>query len=561
MKIAPKLTLILLGVSILPLFVVGAIGFFIFETAIEQNTIDRLEAITTLKEAEFNRWINGNLDFLEHLAQNQVLEMGVEQLVSLQPGNPDFQEVHTQLLGEVIQPADAAWPGIEGLSVIQVGDGLTLISSLKDLEGKFKENEEYFLEGQLGTYVDDAVYELSIQEIVMHIATPIRNSYGETIAVLSGHLYLHDMSEIMLKQTSPSPSEETYLVNTFNFFVTDGRFESGLALKQAIYTEGVIACLTGTDGVGFYEDYRGFQVVGVYHWLSDYRMCILTEVDQAEVFASITTFRKTALQVGAAAIALMALSGIFFARNISNPIQGLVSGTQEIGRGNLNYRLTLDRSDEIGMLAAAFNDMTASLQQSLGETAHSQRTVLALSQAAQAVQRAPTTAEVYRIMGKEVAELGYQAYIFALTEDGRKLRLAYLSIQSELMTAAEKLVGISAKDYIVEIKPGSIYDQVLSEKKAFFVQNITAVLSDFAAKTGHSPKQTDPEHPQSRTGSVCSIDRQSRHLWPAGRRRDRTDRGRPAGCDSLCQPGSHCPGELKAAGRTQGFQPGIGKPG
>jgi PAS domain S-box-containing protein len=478
MKIAPKLTLILLAVSILPLFIVGAIAFFSFEASLEQNTINRLEAITTLKEAEFNRWIKGNLNFLEHLAQNPMLVMSVEQLVSIQPTTVGYQDVHAQLLEEHLLPALKAWSGIEDLAIIRVTDGLTLISNHKDVEGKFRENEEYFLEGQLATFVDDAVYSLSIQEIVMHIATPIRNSNGETIAVLAGHLQLHDMSEIMLKQTSQSPSEETYLVNAFNFFVTNGRFEPGFALTKAIYTEGVNDCLTGTDGVGLYKDYRGTQVVGVYHWLPDSRMCILTEVDQAEVFASITKFRNNAHQVGIIAIAVMALAGIFFTRNISRPIQGLVSGTREIGRGNLDYRLTLDRDDEIGILAKAFNDMAANLHQSLGETAHSQRTVLALSQVAQAVQLAPTIAEVYRIMGDEVAELGYHTIVFALDKGSSQLRLPYLSIGSDLLKVPEKLAGISAMEYRIKIKPGDIYDQVIGEKKAVFVNNLSDIFDE-----------------------------------------------------------------------------------
>ena len=50
------------------------------------------------------------------------------------------------------------------------------------------------------------------------------------------------------------------------------------------------------------------------------------------------------------------------------------------------------------------------LHQSLQEIAHTQRFLLALSQAAQAVQRAHTPLEIYDTIGREVIELGYHLF-------------------------------------------------------------------------------------------------------------------------------------------------------
>jgi light-regulated signal transduction histidine kinase (bacteriophytochrome) len=45
----------------------------------------------------------------------------------------------------------------------------------------------------------------------------------------------------------------------------------------------------------------------------------------------------------------------------------LVKATEEIGAGNLDYRIEATARDEIGQLAAAFDDMTAKLKQAEGE--------------------------------------------------------------------------------------------------------------------------------------------------------------------------------------------------
>jgi signal transduction histidine kinase len=56
-------------------------------------------------------------------------------------------------------------------------------------------------------------------------------------------------------------------------------------------------------------------------------------------------------------IAVAILLGISFSR----PISKLVEASQEIGKGNLQYRLHLQRKDELGDLASAFNYMAAEL--------------------------------------------------------------------------------------------------------------------------------------------------------------------------------------------------------
>lgn len=72
-----------------------------------------------------------------------------------------------------------------------------------------------------------------------------------------------------------------------------------------------------------------------------------------------------------------------------------------------------------------------------GEMAHSQHMLLALSQAALAVQRARTPDEVYRAVGDEVARLGYHAMVFALADDGTHLFIPYLNFRPDLTSSRE----------------------------------------------------------------------------------------------------------------------------
>lgn len=67
--------------------------------------------------------------------------------------------------------------------------------------------------------------------------------------------------------------------------------------------------------------------------------------------------------IGATALLLALLIGVRVARGITSPLQTLVQGMREVVRGNLRYRSTIDREDEIGFLARSFNEMVGGLEE------------------------------------------------------------------------------------------------------------------------------------------------------------------------------------------------------
>jgi adenylate cyclase len=74
------------------------------------------------------------------------------------------------------------------------------------------------------------------------------------------------------------------------------------------------------------------------------------------------------LQWRIAAIGMMALmtallTGLLLASNISGPVGALVDAMEEVARGNLRHRAPVERHDELGFLARAFNVMVGGLQE------------------------------------------------------------------------------------------------------------------------------------------------------------------------------------------------------
>jgi len=366
MRLTTRLMLFFLLLSVVP---VGVVGWLVYETAkhaIEQGAINHLVSTNLLKEGELDWWLNGNERQLRSLANRPLVSQYAAQLAGADERSPDFAITQQRLVREHLAIA-VVDGGFLSLSLIRAADGKILASTEADLLGQYREREPYFIQGKLGTYVDEVVYSVVERQAVLHMSAPVTGPAGDVVAVLAGHANLLQMSEIMNRRTSVIESEDTYLVNKSNFFVTASRFWPDAALKRTLYTAGVEACLRGEDGVAQYADYRGIAVIGAYRWLPERNLCIVAEIDQAEVFAPVLALRHRVLGLSLLIGLVAALLVLSFARTITVPLQRLVRGAEAFARGELDYRVGLQSRDELGQLSRSFDSMAGELDARMAE--------------------------------------------------------------------------------------------------------------------------------------------------------------------------------------------------
>jgi PAS domain S-box-containing protein len=103
-----------------------------------------------------------------------------------------------------------------------------------------------------------------------------------------------------------------------------------------------------------------------------------------------------------------------------------------------------------------------------GEVLRNHRLLLALSQAAEAVQRARTPDEVYRTIGEEVTRLGHQAMIFTLSRDREHLTVSHTTFEPACLRTVEELSGLSILDFLFSPAPGDLSWRVIAEGDAAF---------------------------------------------------------------------------------------------
>jgi two-component system NtrC family sensor kinase len=111
-----------------------------------------------------------------------------------------------------------------------------------------------------------------------------------------------------------------------------------------------------------------YQIIFTHLWLREQSMgSLVVALPSSYVVSAEATSRNTFSLVFTLGTAGTILIGYLLAQNISRPILHLRSLSQSVASGDLNQASGLDRTDEIGDLADAFDQMTENLRQRTAE--------------------------------------------------------------------------------------------------------------------------------------------------------------------------------------------------
>ena len=184
------------------------------------------------------------------------------------------------------------------------------------------------------------------------------------LGVLAGNLDLGKMNEIVSRRTGLRQSDDAFLVNTSELFVTQPRFINDPAvLRLGVHTEAVKHCLERRSGVIIKQrlsrharDCRLPLAAGT---------PVVFDRQNGPGRGSRPGNQSWSKYLGDqfAGTVGCGSAGVDGCRAaITRPIHQLAKGAAEIGGGNLAYRIASHNKDEIGHLATEFNHMAGSIE-------------------------------------------------------------------------------------------------------------------------------------------------------------------------------------------------------
>jgi len=204
------------------------------------------------------------------------------------------------------------------------------------------------------------------------VAAPIMDG-NKLIGILALQISLDAVNNIMQQRDGMGVSGETYLVGYDKLMRSDSFVDksgnhsvvasmAGNISDNGVDTVAVSEVFKGRSGSQIITDYSGNSVLSVYEplLLDDITWAIIAEIDEAEINEPINNMIWRIILMSALILLIVVVITIVFSRSISKPIQITVEIAEQISTGNLALKVEKkyqERSDEVGQLAIALNNM------------------------------------------------------------------------------------------------------------------------------------------------------------------------------------------------------------
>lgn len=232
---------------------------------------------------------------------------------------------------------------------------------------------------------------------------------------------------------------------------------------------------------------------------------VCVSVSKTPLLAAVDSAKLRATWVGVLFVLLGAAGTTLIARTVTRPISLLVEGVRRIAAGDLKHKMNLRRADEIGLLAASFDQMTDELQRAQQDLLKQQLYEKELEVAAK-IQSALLPSRAPEVAGFSVDALtvparvvGGDFYDFVPLRDGRLALLvadvAGKGISAGLVMAYTRSAARSAFNYTVSPHEAlsALNEQLLRDfDRSTFVTMLCMVLDPRTstlqvANAGHPP--------------------------------------------------------------------------
>lgn len=370
MKIKTKLSLFFTGFALLGILVILTVAFYNADSDTINVSRDHLSSIAEIQKSRVEEVISKDLEQLNQIKNRTGIIDDVESYEN------NSSSTVAESLNTRITDAQNSSKGFNDIAVYDQ-DGNLITSS----NSKVKV-EDFYNPSDLKKEIGESKIELSYKgERKLIIHGPIEKN-GITLGTLLIISDISDFQKITQDYTGLGTTGETTIAgrtdNGDAIYLSAPRFGSPTTIVSKDATNVAITQALQKKEEIFTNllDYRGHPVYAVTKYIPEVDWGLVVKKDKTEIFQPIYSNAWTMGGISLAFLIIAFLISIAVANSISRPIVKLQKGTEEIERGNLDYKAALNSKDEIGQLSRSFDAMTASLKESREniETKISERT-------------------------------------------------------------------------------------------------------------------------------------------------------------------------------------------
>jgi methyl-accepting chemotaxis protein len=360
-----QLAFVFVGLSLLPIAVTGLVGYRTSRAALEERIRFNLETLALLTDEKLERLL---LDRYQNLR-------GWSQLGFIQDDTVTA-DADTRIL-QFLQAAQRNFDLTQDIWVADIA-GTIIASTMAELRGREVGDQPWLQAARRGeSWVGRPGLQALTGRVGMPVAFPIFASFdrartvGALVAVVDWPAIVEILRGVNVLETGQNENGYLVLVDGAGAILSAPPFmtawEAGQTPLSTLGLEGLTEAVGGAPGGSAILEGRdatylmGYKTSDRQPYLPDlWQTVLLMRSDVA--FAPLSRLLWTTIVLSVLLACAAAGASLYWSSQFSRPITSLVPFLRSVAAGDLSRGFSVERRDELGMLAEAANDMAAQLR-------------------------------------------------------------------------------------------------------------------------------------------------------------------------------------------------------
>jgi PAS domain S-box-containing protein len=349
-SISRQVVLLLLVFSIIPMAALLGL-FYIVDTSVHREEIVQVqdEVANRVSQAVLLH-IQSSLNSLRLLA------------LSLELMERDLSQSRRYLSGFLFDQSEfnaVALARIDGMSVVRISRLQTYHQDEQEWLGG-EQGFQQAMQGQLA--LGGVQISPGSRFPQLRIYVPVKGRLDRVLGVICADMNISQMWRLVSKSFT-GKDVTAYIVDRDGFLIASDDLSVVLERKDLKKLPAVVHFLAGEHGVFEYYGIGDHRVVGVVAEMPLTGWGVVVETPAAMAYSHMHLLWRVLGPVSLGAILFAGICGwLFSVRSILRPIRALQKDVQIIATGDLTHQVSLERSDELGKLAADLSIMTDNLR-------------------------------------------------------------------------------------------------------------------------------------------------------------------------------------------------------
>jgi signal transduction histidine kinase len=196
---------------------------------------------------------------------------------------------------------------------------------------------------------------------------------------------------------------------------------------------------------------------------------VRAEIERTEAFAPVEKLRVRLLNWGIVLGFVFLTAGAVIGRSVTRPLQGLAEGARRLGRRDFSFRFPVKRTDELGELEAAFNEMVVELERTTASKSDLERLAGRLI-TSQEDERKRVARELHDDLSQRLAALAIEAGRLEHLAGGvsEELRAGFERVKKQVAALSDDVHGISRGLHPALLEDLGLETAIEVEARSFF---------------------------------------------------------------------------------------------